>query len=187
MVELWFYSGRIGNCMFAYAFNRCIADTLQLQCQLPKGTEITKFPNIAEDCKQIEHHEEKYTLYENEYKKNSKTIVHDNDNMSWFIEKQFQSGEIKSYNDILTISKVLSNPDIRNKWIVTLGNFETGEQYLPYRNKLKQWFKFPEIDLSKFEFFRIHPNLGNPNYYQHISFPGITDDDLVISLRLEDQ
>jgi hypothetical protein len=111
MVELWFYSGRIGNCMFAYAFNRCIADTLELQCQLPKGTEITGFPNIANDSDYIDNHEEKYTLYEDVYKNNPKTIYNDNDNMSWFIEEQFKGNEVKTYNDILTISKVLSTPD----------------------------------------------------------------------------
>jgi hypothetical protein len=106
--------------------------------------------------------------------------------MSWFIEEQFKGNEVKTYNDILTISKVLSTPDIKNKWIVTLGNFEIGEQYLPYRNKLKEWFKFPEINLSKFEFFKIHSELGNSNYYENAEFSGINDNDLLISLRLED-
>ena len=185
MVELWFYSGRIGNCMFAYAFNRCIADTLKLQCNLPKGTEITGFPNVYTDSIEVNHHEEKYIIYNN-YKENPRTINSENDNMSWFLEKQFQGGPINSYDDCLTIQKVINTPDIENKWIVTLGNFETGEQYLPYRSKLRKWFTFPEIDYSKFEFFQIHPDLGDPNYYIHVPFQGIHEDDLMISLRLED-
>ena len=185
MVELWFYSGRIGNCMFAYAFNRCIADTLKLKCSLPKGTEITGFPNIAVDSVEAIQHEDKYTFYKNS-PENPRTITNENDNMSWFIEKQFNGGTLESYEDCITIQKVLRTPDIRNKWIVTLGNFETGKQYVPYQNKLKQWFKFPDIDISKFEFFKIHSELGNSNYYTHISPQLITEDDLLISLRLED-
>ena len=145
MVELWFYSGRIGNCMFAYAFNRCSADTLKLKCSLPKGTEITGFPNIAVDSVEAIQHEDKYTFYKNS-PENPRTITNENDNMSWFIEKQFNGGTLESYEDCITIQKVLRTPDIRNKWIVTLGNFETGKQYVPYQNKLKQWFKFPDID-----------------------------------------
>ena len=102
MVELWFYSGRIGNCMFAYAFNRCIADTLKLQCQLPKGTEITGFPNIAADSVEAEHHEQKYTIYK-EYRENPRTVLQENDNMAWFLEKQFQGGKLTCYDDCLTI------------------------------------------------------------------------------------
>lgn len=185
MVELWFYSGRIGNCMFAYAFNRCIADTLKLQCQLPKGTEITGFPNVASDSVDVKDHDKKYTIYK-DYVSNPRTKVHENDNMVWLLEKQFQGKKLESYNDCLTIQKVLAMPDIEKKWLVTLGNFETGEQYLPYREKLKDWFSFPKIDLSKFEFFKIHPEFGKPNYYIHTNFTSISDDDLVISLRLED-
>lgn len=185
MVELWFYSGRIGNCMFGYAFNRCIADSLQLKCELPKGTEITGFPLIAQESIDVLDHDKKYVTNK-QWKENPRTIVGDNDNMSWFIEKQFQSSRIESYTEAITIEKVLSTPNIGNKWIVTLGNFEMGNQYVPYRDKLKEWFEFPTYDRSKFEFFRIHPDLGNPNYYTHIDCPEITKDDLLISLRLED-
>lgn len=186
MVELWFYSGRIGNCMFAYAFNRCIADTLKLQCQLPKGTEILGFPKIAADAIEAETHTDKYTIYK-EYKENPKTIIHENDNMAWFIEPQFQGRNPETYKDAFTIQQVLSTPNIENKWIVTLGNFETGEQYLPYRDKLKEWFEFPELDISKFEFFKLHSDLGNNNnFYQNTDFPGIHENDLFISLRLEE-
>lgn len=185
MVELWFYSGRIGNCMFAYAFNRCIAHTLKLQCELPKGTEITGFPLVAEESIDAKSHEEKYRINK-DYPVNPRTVVNENDNMAWFIERQFQGGKLTCYDDCLTIDKVLSTPDIEKKWIVTLGNFETGKQYQPYRDELKKWFKFPEIDYSKFEFFKIHADLGNPNYYSHVTFDGINEDDLLISLRLED-
>lgn len=185
MVELWFYSGRIGNCMFAYAFNRCLAHTLKLQCELPKGTEITGFPNVANDSISVDHHEGKYRI-NTEYPINPRTIENENDNMLWLIEKQFQGGKLASYHDCLRLDKVLEIPNIEKRWIVTLGNFEIGEQYLPYRDKLREWFKFPEIDYSKFEFFKIHKDLGNPNYYNHVPFEGITKDDLLISLRLED-
>lgn len=185
MVELWFYSGRIGNCMFAYAFNRCIADELKLQCQLPKGTEITGFPNIELDSIDVEKHDQKYTIYK-DFISNPKTCINENDNMKWLLEKQFQGGKLQSYNDCLTIQKVLSIPNIEKKWIVTLGNFETGEQYLPYREKIKNWFTFPKIDFNKFEFFKIHSDLGKENYYARTEFTEIHKDDLVISLRLED-
>lgn len=185
MVELWFYSGRIGNCMFAYAFNRCLAHTLKLQCELPKGTEITGFPNIAIDSIDVVEHDKKYRIYK-DYPINPRTLINENDNMLWLIEKQFQGSKLESYNDCLTIDKVLKLKDIEKKWIVTLGNFETGEQYLPYRNELKEWFKFPEIDYSKFEFFTLHSDLGKRNYYNHVRFNGISENDLLISLRLED-
>lgn len=185
MVELWFYSGRIGNCMFAYAFNRCLAHTLKLQCELPKGTEVLGFPNIVNDSIGVLEHDKKYRIYK-DHPKNPKTLVNENDNILWLIEKQFQGGVLNSYDDCITINKVLKIPDVEKKWIVTLGNFEIGEQYLPYRSKLKEWYKFPEIDYSKFEFFRIHSDLGKPNYYNHTIFEGITEEDLLISLRLED-
>lgn len=185
MVELWFYSGRIGNCMFAYALNRCVADSLELQCELPKGTEITGFPLIMEESVEAQEHDHKYKIYK-DWKSNPKTVNNENDNMSWFIEKQFQGGRIDSFNDSITIDKILSTPDIKNKWIVTLGNFETGSQFVPYRDKLKTWFRYPEINLNKFEFFKIHPDLGSPNYFIHYKCPEITKEDLLISLRLED-
>ncbi len=185
MVELWFYSGRIGNCMFAYAFNRCIADSLKLRCHMPKGTEINGFPNIAADGASVDHHEGKYIIY-SDYPENPKTFNNENDNMAWFIEKQFQGEKLNSYKDCLTIQKVLFTPGIENKWIVTLGNFETGGQYLPYRCKLKEWFRFPRINMSTLEFFKIHPDLGKGNYYQRVEFEGVNKDDLLISLRLED-
>lgn len=185
MVELWFYSGRIGNCMFAYAFNKCIAEKLKLKCQFPKGTEITKFPLIEQETKDVVHHDDKY-ISNCDYIENPRVIVSDNDNMAWFLEKQFRQSKVNSYNDIITIDKILGTPDVEKKWIVTVGNFEIGYQYLPYREKLKQWFSFPEIDTTKFEFFRIHPELGNTNFYIHSACPEITKDDLMISLRLED-
>jgi hypothetical protein len=193
MVELWFYSGRIGNCMFAYAFTRCIADTLKVRCSVPLGTEITKFPNIAEDATTngiditVENRDVKITLYP-QYPENPKTVVEENDNMLWRIEKQFQSQQIKSYSEVETIQKVLRVPDAAKKWIVTLGNFETGEQYVPYRNKLKEWFKFPAIDYAQMEFWKIHPDLGenDGSWFARVDPPEITRDDLFISLRLED-
>ena len=185
MVELWFYSGRIGNCMFAYAFNRCIAHELKLKCQLPKGTEIAQFPNVANDSLFAKHHEDKYNINDN-LRENPRTINAENDNMSWFLEKQFQGQKIEKFEDNLTIDKVLSTEDIHNKWIVTLGNFETGQQYLKYRELIKNWFTFPSIDLTKLEFFKIHDDLGNPNFFQRIEIEKIEENDLVISLRLED-
>lgn len=193
MVELWFYSGRLGNCMFSYAFTRCIADTLKLKCSIPLGTEITGFPGIVEDALAdgvesiIENHEKKYNVY-HEYPENPKTVVGDNDNMLWRLEKHFKGQPIHSYSDVETIQRVLRTPDAAKKWIVTLGNFETGEQYVPYRQKLKHWFRFPEIDLTKFEFWKIHPDLGKDNgsWFLRVDPPEITKDDLFISLRLEE-
>jgi hypothetical protein len=185
MTELWFYSGRVGNCMFMYAFTRLAADLLETRYQVPKGTEITEFPNIYEDSKHVDFHADTYELYP-EYTSNPKTSVHENDNMVWSIEKSFQGGKIETYDDQVTLSKIINTPDIAKKWSVLLGNFELGENYFPYRNKLKRWFKFPEIDLSKFEFFRLHPDLGTDNWFIHETYQGITKDDLVISLRLED-
>ena len=185
MVELWFYSGRIGNCMFAYALNRCVAHALNLQCELPKGTEIIGFPNIHNDSLCAKHHEEKYRIYK-KYKCNPRTIKHDNDNMAWFLEKQFEGKKIEKFEDNITVDKIINTPDIQDKWIVTLGNFETGQQYLKYRNELKNWFTFPSVDLQKFEFFKIHSDLGNGNYYKRHEFDKINENDLVISLRLED-
>jgi hypothetical protein len=106
--------------------------------------------------------------------------------MQWCIEKQFQSSNINCYDDNITIEKTLQIPNIENKWIVTLGNFEIGHQYVPYRNQLKKWFRFPEFIPTKFEYFKIHLDLGDPNYYVHVECPKITKDDLLISLRLED-
>lgn len=186
MIELWFYSGRIGNCMFAYAFNRCIADTLQLQCSLPKGTEITKFPVIQSDSVIAEKHDDKYILYKT-YKENARTIITENDNMLWLLEKQFQGSKIEKFEDCITIPKVLHTPDIKNKYIITLGNFEIGEQYVPYRQKLKKWFEFPTTQMQKFEFFKLHHDLGaNGNYFISTTNKDITKNDLLISLRLED-
>jgi hypothetical protein len=171
--------------MFAYALNRCVAHELKLKCQLPKGTEITGFPNVANDSLFIDHHEKKYTLYKR-YRENPRTIVHENDNMAWFLEKQFQGQKIQSFDENITIDKIIHTPDIEKKWIVTLGNFETGPQYLPYREKLKHWFTFPAVDLAKFEFFKLHDDLGKDNFFERVEFSKIDDDDLVISLRLED-
>lgn len=185
MTELWFYSGRVGNCMFMHAFTRLVADLLETRCQLPKGTEITEFVNIAEDSILAENHMDPYEIYP-EYVSNPKSLIGENDNMGWFIEKTFQSQKIETYDDQITISKIINSPDVAKKWLVLLGNFELGENYYPYRNKIKKWFKFPEIDLSKFEFFRLHPDLGSENYFIHEQYQEITPDDLVISLRLED-
>lgn len=193
MVELWFYSGRLGNCMFAYAFNRCIADTLKLRCNLPLGTEITKFPGIAEDAIAdgleviVDNHDKKYNIY-HDYPENPRTIENENDNMIWHLEKHFQSQTITSYSEVETIQKILRKPDAGKKWIVTLGNFETGEQYVPYRNKLKEWFRFPQIDLNQLEFWKLHPNLAKDggSWFNRIQPPEITKDDLFISWRLEE-
>lgn len=183
MVELWFYSGRVGNCMFAYAFSRCIAFSLKTRCSLPKGTEITGFPNVAKDSEIANHHESKYQLYL-DYPENPRTIENENDNMSWQLEMQFNGGVMKSFEDNLTIQKVLAIPDIEKKWIVTLGNFETGNQYLPYRGQIREWFRFPRIDYNKFDFFKLAPN--PEHYFVSSEIPTIEKDDLLISLRLED-
>lgn len=183
MVELWFYSGRIGNCMFAYAFNRCLAHSLKSRCSIPKGTEITGFPNIAKESEIVNHHESKYQVYL-DYPENPRSLVNENDNMSWHIEKQFQGGKIESFEDNLTIQKILAIPGIDKKWLVTLGNFETGNQYLPYRGQLKEWFRFPHIDYSKLEFFKLAPD--PKDYFTGCERPTIEKDDLVISFRLED-
>jgi hypothetical protein len=169
--------------MFAYAFNRCLAYSLKTRCSVPKGTEIAAFPNIAADAKEIGHHEHKHQIYL-DYPENPRTVENENDNMSWHIEKQFQGGKIESFGDNLTIQKILSIPNVDKKWLVTLGNFETGNQYLPYRGQLKEWFRFPSIDHSKFEFFKLAPN--REDYFISSERPEIDKDDLVISFRLED-
>lgn len=185
MVELWFYSGRLGNCMFMHAFTKIISDTLQVKANLPKGTEILGFPLIEEESKSAINHDDKYTWGEG-FIENTKTISNDNDNMEWFLEKNFQGKQINGYEDLLKISEIISRPDIDKKWSVLLGNFELGENYTPYRNKLKKWFKYPDIDLSLFEFFKLHPLLDNGDYFVRYEFEQITSKDLVISLRLED-
>lgn len=185
MVELWFYSGRVGNCMFMHAFTRIIANTLQVKALFPKGTEITEFPVIQEESYPAKHHTDKYSWGDN-FKENFKTLVNENDNMVWLIEPNFNGGKIEKYEDFITIQKVLNTPDIDRKWIVLLGNFELGENYFPYRNQLKQWFKFPKIELSKIEMWKLHPELGKDQYFIHQPYESIHPDDLVISLRLED-
>ena len=186
MTELWFYSGRVGNCMFMHAFTRIIADALGTAVNIPKGTEITEFPLIAEATKDLANHDDKLTMNE-DLPQNPRTVVHENDNMAWFIDPHFQGQPVKTYSDIVTVKKVLDTPDIHKKWLVLLGNFEIGDNYHAYRNKLKAWYKFPEIDLTKFEFFKLHPDLGTRNWFTRYEFDGnIHPDDLVISLRLED-
>lgn len=185
MVELWFYSGRLGNCMFMYAFTKIIANTLQVKANIPKGTEITEFPVIAEESKDVNFHMDKYD-WGVDFNQNPKTVDSENDNMAWFIEPNFNGKKIEKYEDSITINKVLNTPDIDKKWIVLLGNFERGENYYPYRNILKKWFKFPEIDLSKVEFWKLHPELGESQYFIHQPYEEIYPEDLVISLRLED-
>lgn len=185
MLELWFYSGRLGNCMFQYAFNRCIADTLDMNLQIPKGTEITGFPRIAKDSIGVNSHKDTYEIAG--YIKNKKNKLSNNDNMLWFIENQFNNKPILNYYDNIIIANILNHYDIDQKYIVTAGNFEIGHQYLPYRNKILQWFTFPSVDLSLFEFFRIDSNFGLDNkFYQRCECPTITSNDLLISLRLED-
>lgn len=187
MTELWFYSGRVGNCMFMYAFTRLVADMLMTKVNLPKGTEITEFPLIHEDTKHVEKHDDKYTMGPPDAVENPRTIKNENDNMAWFLDPAFRGEKVNGFSDIVTIKKVMSTPDVYRKWLVLLGNFEIGENYYPYRNKLRNWFKFPEIDLTKFEFFKLHPDLGKPNWFQRVDFDGkVHPDDLVISLRLED-
>ena len=164
MVELWFYSGRLGNCMFMYAFTRILADALGVKASIPRGMDPPQFPQIFEDAKGTVVHTEKYNVGHDLI--NPRTVMSDNDNMVWFVEKNFTGGKAEGYKDQITINKILSTPDIYKKWLVILGNFELGENYYPYRNKLKQWFKFPEIDMSKIEFFKLHPELGNTNWFR---------------------
>jgi hypothetical protein len=185
MTELWFYSGRVGNCMFMYSFTRLVADALDTKANLPKGTEITEFPLIKEDTANVVHHEDKYTIGDG-LAENLRTVKNENDNMAWFLEGTFSGKKIESYADQITINKILKTPDIYKKWLVLLGNFELGENYYPYRNKLRRWFKFPEIDMTKFEFFKLSPDLGKGNWFERTEFTGMNPDDLVISLRLED-
>lgn len=186
MVELWFYSGRLGNCMFMHAFTKIISDTLQVKANIPKGTEIQGFPIISKESSFAKNHEDKYEWGKKDFFINQKTIVQDNDNMQWFIEKNFQGKKIESYDDMIKIQNVINTPDIEKKWIVLLGNFELGENYTPYRNKLKKWFKYPKIDLTKFEFFKLHPSFEEGEWFVFYDFQGISNDDLLISLRLED-
>jgi len=185
MVELWFYSGRLGNCMFMHAFTKIISDTLQIKANLPKGTEIQGFPLIRQESISVKQHDHKYTCGE-DFVENPKTLRQENDNMEWYIEKNFQGKKMEGYEDFIKISDIISKPDIDKKWLVLLGNFELGENYTPYRNKLKKWFKYPELDLSKFEFFKLHPLLDKGDYFIGYDYKGITSNDLVISLRLED-
>ena len=184
MTELWFYSGRVGNCMFMYAFTRLVADMLGTKANLPKGTEITEFPLIGEDTKNIPKHDDKGDVGEGVT--NIRTVKDENDNMAWFLDPAFSGKPVNSFSDIVTIEKIMKTPDVYKKWLVLLGNFEVGQNYYQYRNKLRKWFAFPEIDLTKFEFFKLHPDLGNPNWFQRVEFEGVQPDDLVISLRLED-
>jgi hypothetical protein len=172
--------------MFMYAFTRIVADCLGTKANLPKGTEIVEFPLIAEATKDVSKHDDKF-MENASLIENPRTVTNENDNMAWFIDPTFQGKKIEKYSDIVTVKKILDTPDIHKKWLVLLGNFEIGDNYHAYRNKLKAWFKFPAIDLSKFEFFKLHPDLGSLNYFIHTEFDGkITPDDLVISLRLED-
>jgi hypothetical protein len=184
MINLWFYSGRIGNCMFQYAFTRCIADTLKLKCRIPKGTEIVGFPTIFNDSLHVNNHQENYDIYSS-FKEN----VRDNNVIS-FIEPQFQGKKITQFNDNILIENIINTDNISEKYILVAGNFEIGSQYLIYRDLLKTWFAFPYIDKNKFEFFRIHPDFGqNNNYYigHNENFSCITEpENLLISLRLED-
>jgi hypothetical protein len=187
MTELWFYSGRVGNCMFMYAFTRLVAHMLGHKANLPKGTEITEFPLIKEDSKGVEVHDHKYTVGGPELLECARTVVNENDNMGWFIDPAFKGEPINSFFDLVTIKKIMNTPEVYRKWLVLLGNFELGENYYPYRNILRQWFKFPELDMTKFEFFKLHPELGKDNWFSRYEFNGeIHPDDLVISLRLED-
>lgn len=171
--------------MFMHAFSRIVADSLGTKVSLPKGTEITEFPLIAEASKHVEKHDGKFILGDN-LVENPRTVVNENDNMAWFIDPHFQGKTAESYSDIITVKKILDTPDIHKKWLVLLGNFEIGDNYHAYRNKLKTWFQFPAIDMSKFEFFKLHPDLGTNHWFVGCEFQGITPDDLVISLRLED-
>lgn len=185
MIELWFYSGRLGNCMFMHAFTKIISDILQVKASLPKGTEIQGFPAIAEESKSAEKHDDKYEWGE-DFVINNKSLVRENDNMEWLIEKNFRGGSMEGYEDMLKIKDIISLPDIDKKWSVLLGNFELGENYFPYRNKLKKWFKYPKIDLTKFDFFKLHPETEKGGYFLGHNYEGISKNDLVISLRLED-
>lgn len=185
MTELWFYSGRVGNCMFMHAFTRIIGDSLGHRISIPKGTEITEFPLIAQAMENVKKHDDK-GIIDSHLIENPRTIVNENDNMAWFIDPNFQGKRVEKYSDIVTVKKVLNTPDIHKKWLILLGNFEIGDNYHAYRNKLKAWFKFPEIDMTKFEFFKLHSDLGKPNWFYRVNFDGVNPDDLVISLRLED-
>jgi hypothetical protein len=185
MVELWFYSGRLGNCMFMYSFTKILSDILQVKANLPKGTEIQGFPRIAKESMLAKNHNDKYEVGKN-FCINPKTINTENDNMEWFIAKNFRGEKLESYDDILKIEDIIKLSNIDDKWIVLLGNFELAENYTPYRNKLKKWFKYPKIDLKKFEFFKLHPLFENGEWFIRYDYKGITDKDLVISLRLED-
>ena len=185
MVELWFYSGRLGNCMFMYAFTKLTSDLLQVKASLPKGTEIQGFPLIMGESISALNHDDLYKWGEG-FIENPKTIDNENDNMEWFIEANFKGSEINGYEDLIKIQDVINQPDISSKWLVLLGNFELGENYYPYRNKLKKWFKYPKIDFTQFEFFKLHPKLEQGGYFINHNFSNISDGDLVISLRLED-
>ena len=166
MVELWFYSGRLGNCMFMHAFTRIVGDSLGVKTQLPKGTEITEFPLIAQDSINVPEHDGKYEIGDGPI--NDRTCQNENDNMAWFIEKTFSGGKIESYEDQVSIQKVLGHPNVCNMWSVLLGNFELGENYTPYRNKLRKWFTFPTVDMKDFEFFKLHPRAdGIDEFFVH--------------------
>lgn len=185
MVELAMYSGRLGNCMFMYAFASIIAEELKMQKKLPKGVDTRQFPLIGEKGKFLEKHTDKYTDNLG-WIANPMTINGENDNVEWLTEKGFLGKPFDSYDDFLTINKILKIPNIESKYLMLLGNFEVGENYLPYRNMIKKWFTFPEIDFSKIEFFKLHSDLGKSNYFTSYNFDGVHPDDLVISLRLED-
>lgn len=189
MIELSFFSGRLGNCMFQYSFGRCLAHELELEYYVPKGTEITGFPIINNQSLHLnkDSHLQKY--YTNNKQINLKTIEKENDNIIWFVEPQFNGRKSNSYKDNITLDHILSTPQIKKKYIILCGNFEIGHQYLKYRDLIKQWFYFPSIDLTKIEFFTIHPNLGQNNNFYVRTEPdiiSIDDNDLLISLRLED-
>lgn len=185
MVELWFYSGRLGNCMFMYAFTKIISDILQVKANLPKGTEIQGFPLIAKESKLAKNHTDKY-IWGDGFIENPKTKLSENDNIEWFIEDTFRGGKISGYHSMVKINDIIETPDVGKKWLVLLGNFELGKNYTPYRNKLKKWFKYPKVNLNKFEFFRLHPEFEEGGWFVEYKFDGITEKDIVISLRLED-
>jgi len=185
MVELWFYSGRLGNCMFMYSFTRLLAHLLDIPCSVPKGTEIQSFPLIKNLSKKAEKHDDKFIIGDSS-RINPKTVINENDNMNWFLENTFQGKTIESYSDMITLQKILDTPNVHKQWNVLLGNFELGKNYYPYKELIKSWFKFPEIIPKSFEYFKLHKDYGKNNWFEHVEYKDIDSRDLLISLRLED-
>ena len=177
MLELLFFNGRLGNCLFQLIFNLLLSEKLRIPFRVPKidsGFEFLAFPKIRE-------------MLEKEIDTGEHTIL--NTHFGKFVPPEekvdlFEKPTSGGVSSRMTLDDISNIPNIREKHIVTLGYFEVGYQYLPHREKIKEWLSFPETKPSSFEFFRIQQN----SYVKEESglLLNPQENDLVISLRLDD-